>query len=481
LAQHTAPDPDPQQVAISYNGKRLACRPGTSLAVALWNHGIRHLSHSHKYGRPRGVTCARGHCTNCLLRVDGIPNVRSCETPVRDGMEVTTQDTGAFYGPPMQKVLSLGSAWFPVGFYYKWFTKPASLSRLFLNRIRPLTGVGRIPDPIHGVRALPVAPTNPDQTVHTDLGHFETVVVGAGPSGLRAANRASGPTLLIDDHVTVGGQRLAALRELAAHNDGPLARFPSLAMALKRLESAITELPGTDQVRFLGGAKAIAGYYPDGLLIRQGETVHTAGFDKLVWAAGALDTIGLFPGNDIPGLFGPRALYRLLTRDGLEVAGRHALLIGGGLDFWLSAVLLAVRGAAINLVVTESGCQTEVAAAVDLKWALNTGLRLAEMRSTGEETIQAVFVPRRNAPGPLGSHMHLEADLVVICRRGKPAYDIPGHLGADLVLRPELGGYLPPDLDDAITDDLTMPLAGGAQIIYTGEALGHLPADQVTR
>ncbi len=481
MAQNPAPAAGLPTVAITFDGETLNCRAGTSLAVALWDQGIRHLSHSHKFGRPRGVTCARGHCTNFLLRVDGVPNVRSCETPLHDGMVVATQDTGTFYGAPMQKMLALGSAWFPVGFYYKWFTRPATLSRFFLDRIRPMTGVGRLPDAARAARALPAAAEAAATPPQTDLGQFETIVVGAGPSGLRAAAECAGTTLLLDDHVAAGGQRLAALRELASCRDSHLGRFPTLAAALERLEAAVARLPAHDNVRFLGGARAIAGYHPDGVLVRRGSELMVARFKTLVWAAGALDTIGLFPGNDTPGLFGPRALYRLLTRDGLEVDGKHALIVGGGLDFWLSAALLAARGAAISLVVTEGGCQSEVAAAVDLKWALNTGLKLDEVRGNGQHMVQAVFVPRRNAPGPLGSHMHLEADLAVICGRGKPAYDIPYQLGADLALLPERGGFVPRALAASTTGDLELTLPGGARILYAGETLGHLPTDQVSR
>ena len=87
---------------IRFEGNTLECRPDTTVAVALWENGVRHLSNSPKYGRPRGLTCARGHCTACLMRVDQIPNVRTCELPVREGMEVGRQEAGAFYAAPMQ-------------------------------------------------------------------------------------------------------------------------------------------------------------------------------------------------------------------------------------------------------------------------------------------------------------------------------------------------------------------------------------------
>lgn len=462
-----------QTVSITVDGRTLSCPVGTSLAAALWNQGIRHLSHSHKYGRPRGLVCARGHCTNCLMRVDGVPNVRTCETKVAAGMVVVSQDSGAFYGAPMQKMLGVASRWIPVGFYYKWFTKPASLSRFFLERIRPLTGVGRLPGAAPSPRELPAATTT-QPAPSSDLGTFDQLIVGAGPSGLQAADGALGATLLVDDFEEPGGQRLAALRELA-DNAGPmLARFPALATALKRAEAAVTGLP-EENCRFLGGAKVVAAYPPNQVLIRRGPRLYRARGEHVIWAAGALDALGLFPGNDTPGLFGPRALYRLLTRDGLDVSGRLALLIGGGLDFWLCAALLASRGATVNLVVTESGCQSEVAAAVDLKWPLNTGLRLEEVKGIDGHRVQATFEPLRHAPGPLGGHMNLTADLVVVCNPGKPTYDIPYQLGADLAMVPARGGFVLRGSETGSAPAFEVTLDDGVRLTCAGEALGLMP------
>lgn len=446
------------KVTLRFEGKPLTCRAGTSVAVALWENGIRHLSHSPKYGRPRGVTCARGTCTACLMRVDGNPNVRTCETEVREGMTVERQDAGACYGPLMQKTLAAGDGVFPVGFYYKWFTRPALLSRCFLQGIRPLTGVGRLPV---GVAAPAPAPE--------DLGRYDTVVVGAGPAGLEAARRAAGRVLVLDDHARPGGQRRDALGALADDGHG---RFRVLEDLRERVERLAAEFPAGGGIEFRGATKVIAGYHPDGLLLRRGETLATATFGELVWAAGALDSLGLFPGNDTPGVIGPRALYRLALRDGLDLQGRDVLVLGGGLDFWLSAALLAARGARVSLVVTETGWHSEVAAAVDLKWPLTTGLRLEEIRGRGDGGVSATLVPGRTAPGPSHSRLRLDADLAVICGRGKPVYDIPYQVGADLELNPDLGGYVP---RGSTGDRWNGVLPGGRPLTVVGEAAGTLP------
>lgn len=443
------------KATIRFEGRDLVCRADASVAAALWEHGIRHLSHSPKYGRPRGVTCARGHCTACLMRVDGVPNVRVCETPVRDGMVVERQDAGAFYGAPMQKMLALGSDLVPVGFYYKWFTKPAVLSRAFLGAIRPLTGIGRLPDaaPVDGPLAA------------QDLGRLGTVVIGAGAAGLRAAAAAPGPVTLVDENDRLGGLRLAALDE-AASAPG-LAGFAGLTDAraeLRRLAEAVGG--GGHDLRL--GVRAVAGYHPGGLVLRDGADLIRLSCEHLVWAAGALDAPGLFPGNDLPGVLGPRALLRLLVRDGLDVAGRTVLLIGGGVDLWLCAALLAARDARPVVVLEGDQDEDAVAAAATRRWPLHTGLRLARTVGVGGE-LRAEFAPRDCG----GGRLDLAADLAVICRRAKPAYDIPYQLGVPLALAPERGGFQPAGSEGP---GWSTRIAGGPRITFVGEAAGQEPA-----
>ena len=466
-----------ETVTIRFEGKSLTCRADATVAVALWENGITHLSHSPKYGHPRGVTCARGQCTACLMRIDGVPNVRACETPVREGLDVRRQDAGAFYAAPLQKSLSIGSAFFPVGFYYKWFTRPASLSRLFLKGIRPLSGVGRLPEqPVGTTPSGDPADAANEAAASEDLGRYATVVVGGGPSGLTAARRSPGPVLLIDDHTRPGGQRRRALQALAEAQANLLERFPLLQSAHQRLQTAVAEIEADSaQVEFRGDVRAVAGYPPDGLLLRQDDKLMTVACDRLVWAAGALDRLGLFPGNDTPGVVGPRALYRLALRDGLDLTDRRVLVIGGGLDLWLSACLLSTLGARVNLVVSESGWQSEVSAAVDFGWQLTTGLHLAGIKAQGRRLL-ATLTPECDAPGPLDTHLNLRADLAVICGRPKPAYDIPQQLGCDLSLQPDAGGFLPRGTADGA---FSGPLPGGPTLDMLGEAAGALPRDQV--
>ncbi len=454
-------------LTILFEGRPLTVRAGTSVAAALWERGIQVLSHSPKYGRPRGLHCARGHCTSCLLRIDGVPNVRSCLTPVAEGLRVERQDAGAPYARPLQWTLDAAGSLFPAGFYFKWFTRPAPLSRLFLRGLRPVAGVGRLPSPASWWRADVAGSATEAEIAGRDLGLFDRVIVGAGPSGLRAlAAAAPGERLLIvDEHPEPGGQRWPALRAAARGLGAGMGGLSVLARAHDVLEHAVAAVAGQPDERWALGTRVAAAYHPDLLLLHDGSELRWLRTHRLDWTAGALDAPGLFAGNDLPGLWGPRALYRLLTRDGLDVRGRRAVVAGGGLDLWLAAVLLHVRGAQVA-VVPEVPATEELAAAVALGWQLHSGLRLVSARSAGRTRLVLGFAGLEGDLRPV----ELGCDLAVVAGRGKPVYDLIYQLGADLVLDPRCGGYVPRCLGDGRTTD-TLP--GDVELDVSGEAAGE--------
>ena len=82
---------DRTTVTITVDGRPLQAKTGQSLAVALWANGIITLGYHSETGLPRGMYCGIGHCYECRVTVDGTPNVRSCLTPVRNGMCVTLE------------------------------------------------------------------------------------------------------------------------------------------------------------------------------------------------------------------------------------------------------------------------------------------------------------------------------------------------------------------------------------------------------
>ncbi|MFT8888677.1 MAG: (2Fe-2S)-binding protein [Ethanoligenens sp.] len=80
-----------QLVEIVVNGKRIQAREGEPILAALLANGIRINRFTAKRHEPRGLFCGIGQCTDCAMVVDGVPNVRTCITPVKAGMTIQTQ------------------------------------------------------------------------------------------------------------------------------------------------------------------------------------------------------------------------------------------------------------------------------------------------------------------------------------------------------------------------------------------------------
>ncbi len=81
-----------KRVKFCFDGKELQGYAEEPIAAALHAAGLRVLRRSIKYNRPRGFFCAVGKCSSCLMRVNGVPNVRVCVTKLEEGMEVETQE-----------------------------------------------------------------------------------------------------------------------------------------------------------------------------------------------------------------------------------------------------------------------------------------------------------------------------------------------------------------------------------------------------
>src|SRR4029077_547947 len=187
----------PHQVSFLLDGKPTGAFEGDSVASAMAAAGVVVTARSFKYHRPRGLLCMTGTCANCMVRVDGIPNVQACQTRVRAGMRVQRQNGMPSVDFDVMRAVDRFSALFPPGFYYKSLYRPRFMWPLAEPFIRRAAGIGEPPDkdlePIH-YEAV---------NLHPDV-----LVVGGGPAGLGAAleaARAGARTVLIDSDPALGG------------------------------------------------------------------------------------------------------------------------------------------------------------------------------------------------------------------------------------------------------------------------------------
>jgi predicted molibdopterin-dependent oxidoreductase YjgC len=81
-----------RKVHITVNGKRIEAYEGEPIAATLIASGVKVFRKTPKLRRPRGMFCAIGRCTDCIMNVNGVPSIRTCVTPVEDGMIIESQE-----------------------------------------------------------------------------------------------------------------------------------------------------------------------------------------------------------------------------------------------------------------------------------------------------------------------------------------------------------------------------------------------------
>jgi len=81
-------------VKFKFDGKEIEGFEGEPIAAALRALGVMVHRKTKRFGLPRGIFCAIGRCTDCVMVVDGELNVRTCVTPLKEGMDVRTQNAG---------------------------------------------------------------------------------------------------------------------------------------------------------------------------------------------------------------------------------------------------------------------------------------------------------------------------------------------------------------------------------------------------
>ncbi len=78
-------------IPFTFEGETLEGIDGEPVAAALAAAGIKDFHYSHTYREARGLFCGIGQCQECVMVIDGVPNIRTCITPLRKGMVIRRQ------------------------------------------------------------------------------------------------------------------------------------------------------------------------------------------------------------------------------------------------------------------------------------------------------------------------------------------------------------------------------------------------------
>ncbi len=409
-----------------FEGRTLTARQGDSVAAALFANGVRVFGRSAKYHRPRGYRCGRGHCSACAMRVDGLPGVRTCVTPVQAGMRVAREHAWPDAGTDLLRVAEALAPLMPPGFYYRWFRRSPRLFAAFERGLAHVAGQGRPPS-LEAARRLATARCQRRDDI-------AVLVVGGGAAGLSAAVAAAeegAAVLLVEQDERLGG-RLA---------DAPDAQAMRTLVGRVRGHAGIETLTAAEAIAWYEEGVLAVDRRPDLLLVRPAAVVlATGGYDR-----------GLpFAGWDLPGVMSAGGAALLLHR--YEVApGSRAVVVTTNDEGHLVARDLRDAGVEIACVadcrppqaIRRSLARDAEAAGI----ALLTGVEGA--RAHGIGSVSALSL-RLGGDGPPRIVRH-ECDLVCISAGTRPADDLAYQsvargslvLAADTSLEPVAGAGAP--------------------------------------
>ncbi|CAN5718098.1 hypothetical protein BH11MYX3_BH11MYX3_33670 [soil metagenome] len=295
-----------------------------SLAAATLASGARVLSRSLKYHLPRTFFCFEGHCSGCLVRLDGVPNLRACQAPCAAGSEVAGQN--AF---PSAEIDLLGAVdfLFSRGMdHHSLMTGSSVLNKLANKVVRQLSGLGKLPD---------VAASELPDVRRFDV---DVCVIGGGPAGLAAATttaRGGRSTVLVDDQLRPGGSLRTDPRQGRQLAEARWAEAVQAGVSVLARSTAIGFFPEDD-----GGVLAVAAP----------ERLYRIYARQWIWATGGYVVNLPFPDNDRPGVLAARAVGRLLVDHGILAGDKVCIIEDAAVADDVGALSRALQAAGAEVV-----------------------------------------------------------------------------------------------------------------------------------
>ena len=382
-----------KELPFYFQKKKIAGEDGDTIASALHAAGVRTLTTSLKYESPRGFFCGIGKCSSCLMRVNGVPNVRTCITPLKEGIQVE-----------MQKKLA------------------------------------KLPDAKFS--------GEPKKIIDVDV-----FVVGAGPAGLCAAIESATQgvsVLIVDENQRVGGQLIKQTHKFfGSKQERAGTRGIDIA---RELENDLQNLQREGKIMVMTDATVIGCYESDkghrfGVVERCGyqSVLYEVHCNAVILACGAMENMLLFPGNDFPGVYGAGAVQTLMNVYGVK-PGERVLMIGAGNVGLIVSYQLLQAGIAVDRVVEAAprigGYNVHAAKLQRCGVPIQTSHSIKEV--CGKKKVEGAVVVRldKNWKPIKDSEEYIKCDTICLAVGLTPSTRLLSQIGVNLEFIPEAGGYV---------------------------------------
>lgn len=272
----------------------------------------------------------------------------------------------------------------------------------------------------------------------------ELLVVGSGPGGASAALEASAHGVcvtLVDRDARVGGQLVKQTHKFFGWQKKSAGQRGML-IALK-LESEIKENPN---IELLSGTEVLA-YYDDGVVLVEGPSgVNRVLPGKVIIATGASERMLLFPGNDLPGVYGAGAVQTLMNVHGVRPAER-VLMVGSGNIGLIVAYQLLQAGVSVSAIVEAApvigGYAVHASKIRRMGVPILTSHTVKE--ALGDDAVRSAVVWELDANwnGVAGTERSLDVDAICLATGLTPLGELLWQAGVQMAYIPELGGFVP--------------------------------------
>ncbi len=424
-----------REIQFFYRDKPMKGLAGDTIASALYADGVRIFSRSLKYHRPRGLYNLDGWSANCLMSVDGEPNVRSCKTPLRQGMVVNPQNVIGSPEWDLMSVLQWFSFAMPAGFYYKAFHKPPWLWRLVEPIVRRAAGFGEIDE------------TMPDAVYENRFLNAEVCVIGGGAAGMRAAIEAAKAgvrVVLLETADHLGGS--LDYRVEPVHGGVP---------AYRHAAQLADEVLACHNIRLLLSASATAIYQSNQVTaVQRGgaadyfrECYYEIRARSVIVATGAIERPIIFQNNDYPGIMQGSCAQKLMHTYGIK-PGTRAVVSGchdGMLEAAADMAEAGVEVAAVADARSDGFAPGALSRLMGLKIPLLTRHVVSKakgLRTLSEATLQSLDDGKKR--------QRFECDLLVASAGLSPLSQLLHVAGAKMTYDPVTARFLPEQLPTGV-------------------------------
>jgi len=339
-----------EKLSLNYRGKIVQGVAGDTVATALFANGVRVFARSLKYHRPRGLYSLDGECSNTCMDVNGVPNVRTENTQLKDGMVVKEQNVKGSADRDWLAFIDKLDWMMPAGFYYKTMHKPAAVWPVAMRQIRKAAGIGVI---------------SADYQMKGQYDEMfvkaEVTVIGGGAAGMTAALAAA-----------ESGQRVVLLESrphLGGCFDYRVSNTSEGTPLYQRARELARKVEQTVNIRTFTHTSMI-GAYNNNLITAFQVGGPTDPFteryieirsDSVVVATGCIERPLIFDHNERPGVMQVGCAHRMARTYGLLPGSEAVFSVGHDLGLE-AAVDLFDLGLKINCVadIREDGQNPEL-------------------------------------------------------------------------------------------------------------------------